>query len=371
MEGNGEFPLKRWGSESSLKSSVSTISSFSYGSTDRTIEAKSHHGSSRRSHVSDVESILDDLDMCQEELSVDPDVNEEIPIDTESRALTLDKKSINIPRRVNGHSYGRESWEHGDVKAKSPVIGKTSYSYPTYFRDYSDSVDSETGLMSTSALNDERKTPGSINSMQRRVNRVKHTPHERDRFTNGVDWSPQMRRGKLGRGTPSQEAELNLSRDHKPSPHRLRSVSFESAVDDIDFVDVDYQGDLPSGSKLRSNDVETFHAVIQNTQLRGPRRDVYTRGNKANLSKTYSRSDETLLSVGSSPARTVHESREIFSMDMDMDTKSVLSDGPRGVRMKDGKSGVTKRPYGMGNDGRRKLIADHIASLKNLQASAC
>ena len=99
IEFNGEFPLRRAGSDSSLKSSVSTISSFSYASAERTIQARSYNGGSRKSYASDIESILDDLEKCQEESSVDPDITDDlpdtpddIPINYESRALSLDKK---------------------------------------------------------------------------------------------------------------------------------------------------------------------------------------------------------------------------------------------------------------------------------------
>ena len=423
---NGEFPLRRSGSDSSLKSSVSTISSFSYASADRTIVAKSYNGSSRRSHVSDVETILDELDMCQES-SVDPEVNENIPINTESRALSLDKKPrvrfsattredepsesarkhpshigngssyepaflnnntllppevegmngtslnaiedgvapvsgsrnklINIPRRTNGHSNGVASWE---PPIKSPVIDKTSYQYPSHFREYSDSVDSQASSMSATAGGGGlRKTPGSITSMKRepqqqqqRVNGVSHTPPPRDHLASTVDSSPQMRRGNFRRGNPASDYEMDLSRDAEVVPLRSRSVSLESVVKGVDSLDGD-DGSDGLAFRHHSNDVETFHAVIQNTQLRGSRRGN-TRGSGSSLRKSQSRSEEMLLSVGSSHVNGIKSDVSLVDGATSYHTSNHIA-----------------RPYGARNEQRRKLNVDHLLNLKNLQASAC
>ena len=408
--------------------------------------------------MSDVETILDELDMCQES-SVDPEVNENIPINTESRALSLDKKPrvrfsattredepsesarkhpshigngssyepaflnnntllppevkgmngsslntiedgvapasgsrdkfINIPRRTNGHSNGVASWE---PPIKSPVIDKTSYQYPSHFREYSDSVDSQASSMSATADGDGlRKTPGSITSMQRepqsqpqqRVNGVSHAPPHRDHLTSTVDSSPQMRRGKFRRGNHVSDYEVDLSRDAELVPLRSRSVSLESVVHDVDSLECDDARDSLA-IRHHPNDVETFHAVIQTTQLRGSRRGN-TRGSRSSLRKSQSRSEETLLFVGNSHARGGHEPRGVFSMDVDTETNNTLSDGFRSLGVNGVKSDVSlvdggtsyhtsnhiARPYGSRNNQRRKLKVDHLLNLKNLQASAC
>ena len=449
---NGEFPLRRTGSDSSLKSSVSTISSFSYASAERTIQARSYHGSSRRSHVSDIESILDDLEKCQEESSVDPDITDgypnnpdDIPINSESRALSLDKKRrlntsqvmnspkltemnisqnikspnpsetdgfklgnsslipnhntltppeitplspssssgrsvVSSPMRMNGHV--NELWENRATMAKSPVIDRTSFPFPSHFRDTSDSLDSES---STSVSSPGHKTPGSITLMQQRVNGVSRNHGGKAslgkvRGQNGVDRSPQMRRGNLRRGFNAVEHEVDLSDDiseprdlthdqgalrhQNHVTNRVRSVSFDSIIDSDDTAD---------HKDRRSNDVETFHALIQNT--RGTRRTLYTRGDKGNVNKRFSKSEETLQYVGKD-----HDARELFSMELDTD--SVLSsDRPRDSDVTSGiSSGSSYRGSSLQNGGetngqvthmRRKLKSDHLANLKNLQASSC
>ncbi len=446
IEFNGEFPLRRAGSDSSLKSSISTISSFSYASAERTIQARSYHGSSRRSHVSEIESILDDLETCQEESSVDPEITDDfpitsdnIPINSESRALSLDKKPntrintsatihspkltrmdisqnisspnlsetdgfklgnsspfinnntlappevfslspsspsskplVSSPIRMNGHKNGL--WEHSPTMAKSPVVDRTSFPFPSHFRDTSDSLDSES---STSVSSPGHKTPGSINRMQQRVNGVSRNHGDKQEVdnlrhfadTNGVDRSPQMRRGNLRRGLNAVEHEVDLSRDIDKARGfsqnhvtiRARSVSFDSIVDSDDTADP---------KDRRPNDVETFHALIQNT--RGTRRTLY----KSNVNKRFSKSEETLHSVG-----RVHEPRELFSMELDTDTNSVTSDRPRDFDVMSGISSSSSyqearlqnggKTNPLMNHTKRKLKSDHLANLKNLQASSC
>ena len=172
--------------------------------------------------MSDIESILDDLERCQEESSVDPETPDDIPIDSESRALSLDKKrntrinSQNSPKftqvdghalsnstsyspfinnntfvppevqrvtgntsgltpngftgtplgsspiRVSDHLNGSGLWGHPTAMAKSPVVDRASYQFPSHFRDNSDSLASE----SSSTIVVGSKTPGSIHLMQ-------------------------------------------------------------------------------------------------------------------------------------------------------------------------------------------------------------
>ena len=454
IEFNGEFPLRRSGSDSSLKSSVSTISSFSYASAERTIQARSYHGSSRKSYASDIESILDDLEKCQEESSVDPDItddfpnaSDDIPINYESRALSLDKKpntrmntagNMNSPKRsqvnisqninspalseidglkfdnsspflnnntiappevsgsplspssssgkpsvsspisMNGHA--NEHWENPNMMANSPVVDRTSFPFPAHFRDTSDSVDSES---STSVSSPVHKTPGSINLMQKRVNGVRHNRGDGHGVSNGngVDRSPQMRRGNLRRGFNAVEHEVDLSYDvdktrdithdqdalahQKNGTTRYRSVSFDSVVDSDDTGD---------SKDCRPNDVETFHALIQNT--RGTRRTVYTRGDKSNMNKRFSKSEEILQSAGQG-----QEQREIFSMELDTDTNGAMSDRPRDSDVTSGISSSSSvqdtrlqngtKAYAQAKPTRRKLKSEYLASLKNLQASSC
>ena len=454
IEFNGEFPLRRAGSDSSLKSSVSTISSFSYASAERTIQARSYNGGSRKSYASDIESILDDLEKCQEESSVDPDITDDlpdapddIPINYESRALSLDKKpntrmnttvsmnspkltqinishninspalseidglrfdssshflnnntiappevsgsplspasssgkpSVSSPISVNGHANGL--WENPTIMAKSPVVDRTSFPFPSHFRDTSDSIDSES---SSSVSSPGHKTPGSINLMQKRMNGVNRNHGDRHGVSNGngVDRSPQMRRGNLRRGLNAVEHEVDLSRDvnktrdlthnqdvlrhQKNGTTRYRSVSFDSVVDSDDTAD---------SKDRRPNDVETFHALIQNT--RGTRRTVYTRGDKTKINKRFSKSEEILQSVGQN-----QEEREIFSMELDIDTNSVMSDRPRDSDVTSGISSSSSCQETRLQNGaktnpqhkhtRRKLKSEYLANLKNLQASSC
>lgn len=434
VEFNGEFPLRRAGSDSSLKSSVSTISSFSYASAERTLQARSCNGSSRRSHVSDIESILDDLD--QEESSVDPEISDdvpntpdEIPINSESRALSLGKKrntrtipndsqgtnspklsqkdvskSGNFSPFVNNNNtiappevarsslspspssgvslgsspirFNGKTWSTPPVMAKSPVIDRSAFPYPSRSHDWSDSIDSDS---STSLSNPGHKTPGSINLMQQRVNGASGNHGDSNLSihgcTNGLDSSPQVRRRNLRRGLNPVEHKvaipLDPTRDHESSRHRKhvtirsRSGSFDSLLDNNDATDF---------SGRRSNDVETFHALIKNT--RGTRGSLYTREAKksSSLNQRLSKSEEILH----------HEPREIFSMELD--TTDTSTYGSRDSHVTSGNSGVTPgllsyQEAGSQNIGRttpqvrqrirRKLNSEYLASLKNLHASSC
>ena len=389
--------------------------------------------------MSDIESILDDLEKCQEESSVDPDItddlpnaSDDIPINTESRALSLNKKRnitsnsplnvnssnpsennafkfngsspfinnnslappevagspmspsspsgklVSSPIRMNGHVNGLGG--STTVMAKSPVIDRTSFPFPSHFREASDSVDSESSSMSVSSPG--HKTPGSINLMQQRVNGVSRNHGDKHSVSslrnhgdeNDVDRSPQMRRGNFRRGLNAVEHEFDLSddltrdqhglRQQRPVSNRSRSVSFDSVIDSDDTADL---------KDRRPNDVETFHALIQNT--RGTRRALYTRGDNNNyINKRLSKSEETLQLSGKG-----HESREIFSMELDTDTNSVLSDRPRDSDVTSGISSSSSNQEGrLQNNGkpktpvtRRKLKSEYLANLKNLQASSC
>ena len=264
--------------------------------------------------------------------------------------------------------------------AKSPVVDRTSFPFPSHFRDTSDSIDSES---SSSVSSPGHKTPGSINLMQKRMNGVNRNHGDRHGVSNGngVDRSPQMRRGNLRRGFNAVEHEVDLSRDvnktrdlthnqdvlrhQKNGTTRYRSVSFDSVVDSDDTAD---------SKDRRPNDVETFHALIQNT--RGTRRTVYTRGDKTKINKRFSKSEEILQSVGQN-----QEEREIFSMELDIDTNSVMSDRPRDSDVTSGISSSSSCQETRLQNGakinpqhkhtRRKLKSEYLANLKNLQASSC
>jgi hypothetical protein len=90
----------------------------------------------------------------------------------------------------------------------------------------------------------------------------------------------------------------------------------------------------------------------------------------------FSKSEETLHSVG-----RVHEPRELFSMELDTDTNSVTSDRPRDFDVMSGISSSSSyqearlqnggKTNPLMNHTKRKLKSDHLANLKNLQASSC
>ena len=394
--------------------------------------------------MSDIESILDDLEKCQEESSVDPEIADDvpntpdnIPINSESRALSLDKKRntrtnssqniyspklsetdglkfgnsspfinnntlappdvtgsplspsspsgkpfVSSPVRMNGHMNGL--WENPTMMAKSPVIDRTSFPFPSHFRETSDSLDSES---STSVSSPGHKTPGSINLMQQRVNGVsrdhggKHGVNSLRNHgdTNGVDRSPQMRGGNLRRGLNTVEHEVDLSHDidetrdltHDQDPLRRQDVTIRSRS--VSFGSIADSDDTTDHKDRRPNDVETFHALIQNT--RGSRRTLYTRGDNGNINKRFSKSEEILQSVGKA-----HEPREIFSMEFDTDTNSMMSDRARDSDVTSGVSSSSSYLEArLQNGGRthpqanhtRNLKMEYLANLKNLQASSC
>ena len=310
-----------------------------------------------------------------------PEVTSLSPLSSSGRSV------VSSPVRMNGHVNGHR--ENHATMAKSPVIDRTSFPFPSHFRDTSDSLDSES---STSVSSPGHKTPGSINLMQHHANGVGRNRGDKVgnvRNTgdqNGVDKSPQMRRGNLRRGFNAVEHEVDVSHDidkshdhthdkgalrhenHVNENHvtsRARSVSFDSIIDSDDTTDP---------KDRRSDDVATFHALIQNT--RGTRRTLYTRGNKSNVNKRFSKSEETLQYVGKD-----HEPRELFSMELDADSV-ISSDRPRDSDVTSGVSSSSSSylEARLQNGGetntqtihmRRKLKSGHLANLKNLQASAC